>query len=125
MKIFNKRSERELENVNERPAMPPRADIFENRDEYLVVADLPGVERDSVEIQLDEDILTLSGRVEPTTNAQEVSAEYRATDYFRRFRVPDKIDRNQISARLEKGVLFLHLPKSEGVKPRKIAIRAG
>jgi HSP20 family molecular chaperone IbpA len=117
-------NDRQLENVNERPSTPPRADIFENKDEYLVVADLPGVDKDALDVSLDEEILTLSARVTPPTG-EPVSGEYRATDYYRRFQVPDQIDRNQISARLENGVLFLHLPKSEAVKPRKITVRAG
>ena len=126
MKSLTKRNnERELENVNERPTTPPRSDIFENKDEYLVVADVPGVSKDSLEVNLDEEILTLSARVDAPQNGNEVSGEFFSTDYFRRFRVPDAIDRNKISARLENGVLYLHLPKSEAVKPRRITVNAG
>ena len=123
--ITTKNRERELENVAERPTTPPRADIFENRDEYLVVADVPGVGKDALSLELVDEVLTIRGQVAAAPAGSELSAEFRGADYFRRFQVPEEIDRNKISARLENGVLYLQLPKSEAVKPRRIEVRAG
>jgi len=120
-----KRENEDLENVSERPTMRPPVDIYENREEYLVVADLPGVGSDALEINLDADRLTLTGKTPHETPGEVVEREYRLFDYSRTFQLPNVVDRAKVSAELKNGVLTLHLPKVEAVKPRRIEVRAG
>jgi HSP20 family protein len=111
---------------DQRATTTPPCDIYENKDEILLVADLPGVTADALTIHLDNGELSLQARRE--VNAQQtsvVAAEYRDADFQRRFAVPNGIDGAKIHAELKNGVLRLHLPKSEGIKPREITVRAG
>lgn len=115
-----------LDQSDQRPAIRPACDVYENSDEILVVADLPGVTSDKLDINLDKSELTISAvRELSLKQGALVGQEYRACDYQRRFSVPGGIDADKISAELKNGVLLLHLPKSEALKPRQIAVRAG
>lgn len=91
-----------------------------------MIADLPGVTTDLLSIHLDKGELSLEAKRE--VNAQPSStarAEYTDCDFRRRFVVPTGIDAAKISAQLKNGVLELHLPKSDALKPREITVRAG
>jgi HSP20 family molecular chaperone IbpA len=120
-----KKDEEALENVSERPSVRPPVDIYENREEYLVVADLPGVNSDNLDINLDADRLTLTGKTVSDTPGEVVEREYRMFDYARTFQLPNVVDREKVSAELRNGVLTLHLPKVDAVKPRRIEVKAG
>jgi HSP20 family protein len=122
---LTKPEDQRFERVSERPSAPPRADIFENKDEYLVIADVPGADKESLAIHLDADRLTIQARVNGEVQGTTISREFRSADYERSFFLPDEIDRSKIAADLKNGVLWLHLPKSEAVKPRRIEVRAG
>jgi len=113
------------EQVQERPWVAPRVDIYENDDEVLLLADVPGVHKDSLKINLDKEQLTLEARLEETPAGEPLGREYQAVDYRRSFIVPPGIDGTKISADLKNGVLSLHLPKSEGLSPRQIEVKAG
>jgi HSP20 family protein len=109
-----------------RPPVTPACDVYENKEEILVIADLPGVTPERLTIHLDKGELSLEAKRE--VNAQPSStakAEYTDCDFRRRFVVPTGIDAAKISAQLKNGVLELHLPKSEALKPREITVRAG
>jgi HSP20 family molecular chaperone IbpA len=111
---------------DQRPTTTPACDIFENDDEILLLADLPGVTAEALAIHLDGGELTLGARREVTSEAgSAVASEWRQADYRRRFVVPSGIDAGKISAQLKNGVLSLHLPKSDELKPREIKVRAG
>jgi HSP20 family protein len=111
---------------DQRPAVVPACDVYENRDEVLVIADVPGVTSDALDIHLEGGELTVAARREVSANdGSFIGIEYRDCDFRRRFAVPGGIDANKISAELKNGVLWLHLPKSEALKPRQIAVRAG
>jgi len=110
---------------SDRRAVAPACDIYENKDEVLLVADLPGVVPEGLKINLDNDELTLEARRDLPSEGTLLSAEYRACDYRRSFVVPSGIDAAKIAAELKNGILHLHLPKSEDVKPRQISVRAG
>ena len=84
------------------PNVAPLVDIYENDDEILLHADMPGVENDKITVNVDNGTLTI-----------------------RSFSVPQTIDINKVDAELKDGVLRLHLPKSEAAKPRQIEIKAG
>jgi HSP20 family protein len=99
--------------IDDRPALSPAVDIYENQDEYLLIADLPAVTSDNVKLHLDGELLTLRA-----SRADEV-------DYRRSFYLPDGVDFQRSRADLKDGVLSISLPKSTAAKPRRIQVRAG
>ena len=109
-------------------AVSPPVDVFENADEVLVVADVPGVASDHIDVNVENGTLTLKAR-RPTENAGSggtaLAREYDAHDYARSFRIPAGIDAANISAEARNGTVLVRLPKIAAVKPRKIAVRAG
>jgi HSP20 family molecular chaperone IbpA len=124
-KELSRRGEAMPEQTRQRPRVAPPVDIFENDDEVLLVADMPGVSREQVAIDLDNEQLTISARRSDEAPGAPWSAEYRPGDYYRAFLVPQGIDADKISADLSDGVLRVHLPKSAVLKPRRIEVRAG
>lgn len=100
----------------------PRVDIYEADDAFMMVADLPGVEPDNIDVQLDGDTLTLSAlRAEPAAGTT-LHRELVHRDFQRRFKVNAEIDAESITAAFKDGVLRLHLPKAPEVKPRRIVV---
>lgn len=121
-----RRDQTRAENVNERPAVAPRVDVFENDNEILLFADLPGVTSNDLRIDLEKERLTIEARRSNTEEqGTELLAEYRPADYRRTFLVPRSIERDKIDAELKAGVLKLRLPRADALKPRSIPIRAG
>jgi HSP20 family molecular chaperone IbpA len=104
----------------------PAVDIIESREDLLLVADMPGVDENSVDITLEKDILTVYGKVEPEVPQHHrlVSSEYGIGDYQRSFTLSDEIDRERIKAGVKDGVLRLTLPKAEKAKTRRIPVKA-
>ena len=105
----------------------PDVDIFETDREITLLVDMPGVPADSVSIDLRDGVLTLSGDVKPWEGPEEsdVLVEFEIGKYFRQFTLSEVIDQDGIEAKVEDGVLRLHLPKSEKAMPRKITVNAG
>lgn len=101
----------------------PAVDIFESEDNLTVVADLPGVRRDGLEINLERGVLTISGAVNLQPRGKAVLREFSRASYYRQFRLSEHIDADKSEAELKNGVLTLVIPKAESAKPRKIAIR--
>ena len=120
-------AEVDAERTRDRPAFVPRADVFETNEAITIVADMPGVDENSVDIALEKNVLTIRGYVDLTEPEGRSLAytEYRVGDYRRAFELSDQIDQDGIEAVLKDGVLRLHLPKVTEAKRRKIAIRAG
>lgn len=110
------------------PARPfafhtPDVNIYETKEGYRLEAELPGVTKDNLEITLEGHELTITGRPTAEAVAGEVLfRERHGADYRRAFELDPVIDTARITARLEQGVLFLTLPKSAAVQPRKIAV---
>ncbi|MGD0278915.1 MAG: Hsp20/alpha crystallin family protein [Smithella sp.] len=104
----------------------PRVDIYETRGELFLVADMPGMDEKTVDVELEKNILTISGRVEngKVPDYSLVFSEYEVGDYEREFTLSDEIDRDKIKATVKQGVLRLELPKAEKVKPKRITINA-
>ena len=104
----------------------PAVDIAENKDELLIVADLPGAKSDSIDIDFEDGVLTIQAKVPPreTHVARMLMREYGVGDFHRTFRVSEQIDSTRIHAEYADGVLTVHLPRSEAAKPRKIEVRA-
>jgi len=120
-------AENKTERIRERRVYMPRTDIFEAKDELVLVMDVPGADDQSVEVTLEKNVLTVSAypvyaRHEGYTLAY---AEYGEGDYQRSFALSDEIDRARIEAKVKNGVLYLHLPKLGEVKPHKISVKAG
>jgi HSP20 family molecular chaperone IbpA len=120
-----KQEAQSLVQSDQRRTATPACDIYENKEEVLLVADMPGVAPEALKINLDNDELTLEARRDLPQEGALLSGEFRACDYRRSFVLPSGIDGGKISAELKNGILHLHLPKSEDVKPRQIAVRAG
>jgi HSP20 family molecular chaperone IbpA len=103
----------------------PRIDIWENDDELLLYADLPGVGCEDLDIRFENRELTLYGKVHPRhENINFLDGEYGIGDFYRTFAIGEAIDAEKISAELKNGVLTLHLPKTEAVKPRRIEVKS-
>lgn len=102
----------------------PTTDIYENNDEYILIANMPGVTRSEVQVKVIEESLIVFGKI----NYDEVSIrnyilnENEIGNYFRKFKISDSIDKTKINAKYDNGQLIVHLPKSEKVKPRTIDI---
>ncbi|MBI3839507.1 MAG: Hsp20/alpha crystallin family protein [Planctomycetia bacterium] len=104
----------------------PHVDILEEGDELVLVADMPGVKSDAIEIDFQDGVLTIEGSVEPRYDDKVnfLLCEYGIGDFYRTFRVSEQIDSNRIHAEYGNGVLTVHLPKVEEAKPRKIMVNA-
>ncbi len=113
------------ENVSDRPTVSPYVDVFENDQEILLVADLPGVDKDALEIRLEDNELSIEGRRTPLSEGTAITSEYRVADFRRNFVLPAGIDREAVDAQLTHGVLRLRLPKAASQRPRRIEVRAG
>lgn len=107
-----------------RPLVAPRVDILENEHEYLVVADLPGVDRDDLTLDFERGQLTLRAKRSLSTSGERLASERADADFGRVFRIPDQVDASKIDAKLAEGVLEVHLPKADANRPRRISIRA-
>ncbi len=106
------------------PMFIPDADIYEDKDALHVEVDMPGVEKDGVTIDLENDRLTIYGKsYVPPYESRASYQEYRVGDFSRSFILPNTVDRNGIDAKMKDGVLCLRLPKAEHAKPRKIEIK--
>lgn len=104
----------------------PQVDIVERKEDIIVVADMPGVDGKSVDVNLEKNVLSIYGRVEDENipNHSAAYAEYGIGDYERVFTLSDEIDRERIEATVKNGVLRIVLPKAEKAKSRKITVKA-
>lgn len=104
----------------------PEVDIFEDEAELKLWADLPGVDQNSVDVELNDDQLTIHGKVslDDYNGLAPLSSEYNVGHYLRRFNLVDaaSFDAEKISAKMTNGVLELTLPKAERAKRRRIPI---
>lgn len=117
------RDEEVPEKIQQRPAIAAAVDIYENAEELLVVADLPGVAQDDLSVRIEKGELTLEGRRRDAADSVVPQAE--VPDFRRSFVVPQGIDAQKIAAEMKDGVLRVHLPKSAALKPRQIPIATG
>ncbi len=111
--------------VERQPVYLPATDIYERKDEFVVVADMPGVAEKDVDLHLDNDTLTITGRTD--TAAPEgfdtIHREFVSGRYERTFTLSEDVNRDGIKANMKHGVLRIVLPKSEKTRPRKIAVQ--
>jgi HSP20 family molecular chaperone IbpA len=101
----------------------PPVDVFENVDEVLVVADIPGVSSEAVDLRVENDTLTLEAKRHAEASAPALAREYEELSFARAFRIPAGIDTTNISAEAKNGTVVVRLPKVAAAKPRKITVR--
>jgi len=102
----------------------PRFDIWENDDEMILYGDLPGVLPEDLDVRFENPVLTIHGKVSPRhKDIKILHSEYGIGDFHRAFTIGEAIDTGRISAELKNGVVKVHLPKSEKVKPRRIEVK--
>jgi len=125
---INKRPEdmvTRAEHTRNRPHYNPNVDILETKDELLVIAEMPGMDPGDVDVHFENGMLTIHGHVRErqpeATNY--LLREYGVGDFHRSFEVSEAIKADGIAADYADGLLMLHLPKTEAVKPRKITVR--
>jgi HSP20 family molecular chaperone IbpA len=110
---------------NQERYITPPADIYETPEGLVVMADLPGVTKEALDVRVDNNILTIRGMARHLGNGDPVHREYELINFFRQFELGEKINQGKIAAELKHGVLLLHLPKAEEAKPRRIEVKVG
>ncbi len=108
------------------PVFSPEVDIFETDADIVLLADMPGVKAENLNIDLRDNTLTIKGDVSPFEGPDEedIVIEYEVGQFARQFSLSDTIDQARIEAKLEDGVLRLTLPKVAKATPRKITVQA-
>jgi HSP20 family protein len=108
-------------------AFVPNADIFETEDALTVVLEMPGVDRNNIDISVENGVLTVEGKIDfaKYEGLQPVYSEYNIGPYRRSFRISSRVNQDKISAEMRDGVVTLVLPKAEEAKPRRIEVRTG
>ena len=103
----------------------PATDIYETEDALTLVMEMPGVEKDNIDIKLENDVLQIEGRIDLSAYAEldPLYTEYNIGHYARKFSLSSKVNKEKISAEMGDGVLTLSLPKAEETKPRRIEIQ--
>ena len=113
------------ESTRDVPVFVPAVDIYESENALTLVADMPGVPTDKIDIDLDSDQLTIRGTVpQQEEQGKVIFKEFTYGDYYRQFTLSSDIDRSKIQASMKDGVLKLVLPKAEAAKPRKITVQS-
>ena len=109
--------------VSQERFFTPEVDIYENKDEYVLEADMPGVTKEGLELTLDGQVLTIIGHRSPeAVQGNPLYRESQHYDFRRVFELDPAIDTGKINAKMDKGILIVRMPKAEKVKPRKITI---
>ena len=112
--------QKEATRSSERYVSPP-VDIFETEEGLTLVADMPGLDDKSLEINVDKGVLTIEGKA-PAGSGELLYREFNMAGYWRQFQVPETLDAAKAKAEIKNGVLTLQLPKVEAAKPKRIAI---
>lgn len=121
------KSQAAVDNASTERAVTPDVDVFEDETGITLLADMPGVPRDQLELHVEGDSLLIEGRVQPQTpnGLEAIYAELRAPRYRRGFTLSRELDTSKIDANLKDGVLTLRIPKQAHAQPRRIAVTAG
>lgn len=103
----------------------PATDIYETADGLTLMAELPGVKADGLDVTVEDNVLVIRGRSQGEAETGDVLLrEFASGEFYRAFQLPADYDTTRIEAALKDGVLTLHLPKSERMKPRRIEVKA-
>lgn len=101
----------------------PAVDIYETDENLTLIADMPGVDHEGLDIQMNQGLLTITGNTSRGSGGKLLLQEFSSANYYRQFKLSDRIDAEKTTAELNSGVLTLVIPKAETAKPRKIDIR--
>ncbi len=115
-------TKREETRSQEQYVTPP-VDIYETKEGLVVKADLPGVAKDSLDVRVENNLLTIRAQANHVAPGESIYREYQLLNFFRQFELNERVDQSKISAELNYGVLTLNLPKAEEAKPRKIDVK--
>jgi HSP20 family protein len=105
-------------------SVSPTSDIYENPDEFILVANMPGVSRNEIQVKVIDDSLIIFGKInyDEAVAIDYILNENEIGNFFRKFMISDAIDKTKINAKYDNGQLIVHLAKNENVKPRTIDI---
>ena len=123
-KDVTKKDQQAAESTRNLRQVAPLVDIYENNDEILLHAEMPGVQKEQITVNIDNGNLTLSGVRTLSSDGATDWAVFGDVEYQRVFSVPQTIDVERVKAELKDGILALHLPKSEAAKPKTIEVKA-
>src|SRR5262249_5591825 len=103
-------------------------DIYESDTELVLLADVPGVGPNDVDLRYEQGELILQGRTRPSAHegrdgCHQILSEFEQGDYYRVFQIHESIDASRIEAECKNGVLTVHLPKAEAAKPKKVTVK--
>lgn len=109
------------------PAVAPAVDVYEDDRGITLLADMPGVPKDGLELKVEADTLLIEGQVQPATpeGLEAIYAEVRVPRYRRSFALSHELDSGRIDANLKDGVLTVRIPKQAHAQPRRIEIQLG
>lgn len=115
----------ETERTRETSCFVPKADIYETEETIVVSLDIPGIQQDNINVNLENNILTVNAyaNLEAPEGYSLALSEYGIGDYERSFRISTQIDQDNIEAQYKNGVLNLKMPKAEDAKKRQIPIK--
>jgi HSP20 family protein len=123
--VPDKAKEKSLATRDDVIYIAPPVDIFENEDALVVVADLPVVDKDGVDIRVEDGILTIKGNAKYSQPATIIHQGFTLQSYYRQFQLSGEVDQGKISAESKNGVLTITLPKAEKSKPKQIKVKVG
>jgi HSP20 family protein len=120
---MDKPGEKSLSTRDDAIHIAPPVDIYENEHSLIVVADVPGVEKDGIDIRIEDEILTIRGNAKYSQPDTVLRQEFSLQNYYRQFQLSDEVDQSGISAESKNGVLTITLPKAEKSKPKQIKVK--
>ena len=123
MTVSSPKSETTQAGREETCRVAPAVDIYETGDGVTVTADLPGVEIDDVDIRVEDDLMTISGRTHSAESDGRLYEEFRLNSFHRRFRLGKEVDQEKITAAVRDGVLTVTRPRAERAKPKQIEVK--
>jgi len=113
---------KKAETTESRVSVSPLVDIYEEKEEIVMLVDVPGASKEQINIKVDNGIITISGESKIPVGGDLRYWEFNPCKYFRAFELSSEIDQERITADCNQGVLIIHLPKSERTKPREITV---
>ena len=122
---LNAKGEKSMATRDEAAYIAPPVDIFENENSLIVVADLPGVDKNGLDIRVEDGILTIKGAAKYKQPSDILRQEFNLQGYYRQFQLSDEVDQEKISAETKNGVLTITLPKAERSRPKQIQVKVG